>query len=306
MSNVRIGGAVSASFGFISTAWSKAAGILAANLLAITAFQIVAGIPGLAVPAGLLRIVVFLVLGTMLIGALYRIGLAPDHPGDAAYALGPGGFQWGALESRVLGANLLIGAICAVIALVLFLVWGVGLGLTVGGRADLLQRLQAGSDADRMAALGQMLLGPAGLVTAAIFIPVGVALIYLGARLSLFALHAGDTGSFSFGQAWRLTRGAVLALLVGGLVIFLIEIVIGGVSGGIAGLLAGMTGRAGAGSLWGSRVSEVVDAATNAPKPRWQRRLLETFSSSTARRGRGTDRRNRSGEGSQSRRYSVV
>jgi hypothetical protein len=61
------------------------------------------------------------------------------------------------------------------------------------------------------------------------------------------------------GKAWTLSRGAVLALIAGSLVIFLLEFLANLVIGGVAGLFGG------AGKAWGSALSQVVDTAVNAP-----------------------------------------
>lgn len=265
MSSVRVGGAIAASFGYLRVAWSRAAGVMAASVFLVGAFQIASTVPSLAPIAGILRFFVLLGLGAMVSGALYRIGLAPDHGGDPAYAPGPNGFKWGALEWRVMGANLLLTLMLIVPIIVVLMLWGVALGLTLGSHADVLQRMQSENYGDRLAALGEVITGPAAIVTAAIFIPAIAALVYAGSRLSLYTVRAADTGSFGVGGAWALTRGAVLPLAVATLVILLVEVLAGSLSGAVAGVGATVFGAGSASARWGSTLGEMISAAINAP-----------------------------------------
>jgi len=265
MSNVRVGAAIAASFGYVSTAWSRAMGIMAAGVALVIALEIVqpmlASLPAL----GLVGTVARVGIATMTTGALFRIGVEPDHPGDPAYAVGPGGFQWGALEWRVLGANLLLGAVLLIPLIVLLVVWGMGLAASASGHAADVQGLESGDQSQRMAALFQLFTGPRLLVSGLILIPVALIFIYVGARLALLTLQAADAGSFSLAQAWRRSRGAVLALIVTGGLIFVTEVIAGAIVGFGAGLISGLMGHVSAGGLWGGKASQTVNAAINAP-----------------------------------------
>jgi hypothetical protein len=64
-------------------------------------------------PVGRLVLMAGLLMAT---GALFRTALADDHPTDPAFRPGPGGFQWRAVEWRLLGAGLLISCVLAVTA----------------------------------------------------------------------------------------------------------------------------------------------------------------------------------------------
>jgi hypothetical protein len=265
MSNVRVGAAITASFSYLSTAWSRAMGIMAAGVALVIALQIVqpmlASFPALSLVGALARICI----ATMTIGALYRIGVEPDHPGDPAYAVGPGGFQWGALEWRVLLANILFGLVVYGPFLLVFILLGAGLAASPGGHAWAIQGFQSGDEAQRMAALLQLFTGPRLLVSGVVLIPAALIFIYVGARLALPSPQAADSGSFSFGQAWPRTRGAVLALIVAGVLILAAEAVATLVVNAGAGLISGLMGHASTGGFWGGKANQTVDAAINAP-----------------------------------------
>ena len=159
----------------------------------------------------------------------------------------------------------MVGIIIGVIFVVALIIWGVALGVTLSGDSAALQAVENGSDSDKMAALGRIMLGPGGAVSAVIVIPAFVGLIYLAARLAVFAPLAAETRSFDFGKAWAMTRGAVLTLIVGAVVIYLVLAVIGAITGGLAGLLAGVSGQTGAGRIWGGIAGQAVAQALSTP-----------------------------------------
>jgi hypothetical protein len=265
MGQLQVGAAIGASFRFIGEAWTKAWGIMliaawfAATLEAIELLK-----PEWSF-VGFFGLIATLFVSAAATGALYRLRFAEDHPGDGAYAAHSAGLQWDALEWRVLGASLLVGIIIGVIFVVALIIWGVALGVTLSGDSVALQAVENGSDSDKMAALGRIMLGPGGAVSAVIVIPAFVGLVYLAARLAVFAPLAAETRSFDFGKAWAMTRGAVLTLIVGAVVIYLVLAVIGAITGGLAGLLAGVSGQAGAGRIWGGIAGQAVAQALSTP-----------------------------------------
>jgi hypothetical protein len=202
---------------------------------------------------------------TAAVGALYRLRFGADHPGDDAFAAHAAGLQWGGLEWRVLGANMLAGVIIGGLAFVVFIVWAIILGVTVGSNPADVQGIENGSDAEKFTALGHIMLGPAGVLTLLLIGPALIGLFYLGLRLSLLAPLAADGRSFDIGKAWSLARGAMLALFLGTLVIFLVQVMIGAVLGGVAGFAAGFTGQVGRGGVWGGIAGQAVTSALNAP-----------------------------------------
>jgi hypothetical protein len=263
MGQVQVGAAIGASFRYIGEAWSKAWGILLILVWLTAAQQIVEILRPSWTAVSFLFLILSVFVSTGVTGALYRLQLGGDHPGDDQFAAHPAGLQWGGLEWRVLGANLLVGLAIGVLVVVAFIIWAIILGVTIGSNPTDMQALQGGSQAEKLDALAHVMLGPAGVLTLVIIGPMVVALIYLIVRLSLFALLAADTRSFNLVKAWNLARGAMLALFVGSLVIFLLEVVIGAVFGGLAGLAAGLFGQQG--RIWGGLAGQVIGAATSAP-----------------------------------------
>jgi hypothetical protein len=263
MGQVQVGAAIGASFRFISEAWSKAWGIMLVLVWFNAALQIVELLRPTWTLASFLGLIVSIFVTTAATGALYRLQLAGDHPGDNQFAAHPAGLQWGGLEWRVLGANLMVGVAIGVLVVIAFIIWAIILGVTVGSSPGDMQALQSGSEAEKLDAFRHIMLGPAGILTLVIIGPLIVALIYIIIRLSMFALVAADARSFDLVKAWTLARGAMLPLFLGSLVIFLIELIIGAVTGGLAGFTAGIIGQQG--RIWGGVAGQVVGAAINAP-----------------------------------------
>lgn len=93
------------AFGFLRRAWGRAAGALAlAGLLngaaAVSFFN-----RDFARAGGLLA--AYLLAAVMAQGALFRFAREPDRPDLRNPSIGPGGFQWGAIEGRLLAVILL-------------------------------------------------------------------------------------------------------------------------------------------------------------------------------------------------------
>jgi len=265
MGKVQVGAAIGESFRFVGEAWRRAWGIMLILVWFSAAVQIVELLRPSWVAVSILGFIVSIFITTAATGALYRLRFSGDHPGDDAFAAHPAGVQWGGLEWRILGANLLVGLIIGVLAFVVFIIWAFILGATLGNSPADVQGVENGSEAEKLAALGRIMLGPAGALTLIFIGPAMIGLIYLGLRLSVFAPLAADTRSFDPVKAWALTRGAVLALLVGSVVIFLLELIIGAVFGGVAGFVAGFSGQVGQGRVWGGVAGQAVGAALNAP-----------------------------------------
>lgn len=267
MGSVGVGAAIAASFGYIGEAWSKAWGAMMFLVWFSATLQAVELLKPEWALVSFFGLIATLFVTTAATGALYRLSLAGDHPGDPAFTPGPAGLRWGGLEWRVLGANLIVGIGLGILAVMLLLFWALAIGFMIGasgGGADL-QAFEGGSAADKTAALARLMLGPAGVITAIIGIPSLLGLLYLGARLALFAPLAADTRAFDFGRAWSLAGGGVLALIVGTIVIFLIELMIGAVVGGFAGFAAAVTHNLGAGRIWGGIAGTTVAAVVNTP-----------------------------------------
>jgi hypothetical protein len=264
MDRVRIGATIATSFSYIRVAWGRAS-LAMAFLVGLQALE---GILRLATPqAGrLLSLAAFIPLiafGTVVFGALYRIGV--ERGGDEEFRLGTGGVQWNGLEWRVLGANIIAGLILAIVAIVCLIAWAVALGVSMAGHLDRLEAVSAAvGNVEKLQAFAQLMMGPAGLATLAVAVPSAVLLLWLNAKLALFSILAADTRSFDLGKAWAMTRGATWALIVTGLVILAVQLLVGMVFGAIGGAVAGVAGGGGAAAV-GRLFGEVVGAAINTP-----------------------------------------
>lgn len=267
MTGVSVGAAIGASFRFLPVGWGRAWGVMLVLVWAAAVLQAIR----LARPewgaVNVLGLIVILLVTTAATGALYRIGLEPDHGGDAAFSVGPAGLRWGSLEWRVLGANILVGVIFFFALVAIVIVWAITFGVSAAGQASDLQAVQAAQgDSDKMAAAIRLFSGPAGIISFIVLIPLLIAFCVLAAKLALFAVTAADTGAFNFSLAWNLTRSSLLALIVASIVIVLAQAVVGGVSGFLAGVAAGAFGQGvHSGSLWGGVAGQAASAAINAP-----------------------------------------
>ena len=236
MGKIDVGTLVSASFAFIRSAWEVApAALVVAVIVGAAAQGWAQTYPGLSfwplVQAGAV---------TLATGALYRSVLGADHPADDGYRLGPGGIQWGGVEWRVLGANLVVGVLIGLVAGAIFIVWGIGFGILIGAHQldpSAFQNLQS----QGYAGLARLMSGPAGLVSAVVLIPGAALLLYLSARFSLYAVQAADTRGFDLGRAWSMTRGATGAIIVVLVVSFVCQVAAGAAAGFVGGLIAALT-----------------------------------------------------------------
>ena len=273
MAKIPIGTAITESLGFVQPGWRRAGaamGLVGASESLFQGLRLNGMLSGFG-PA-LLILIVQTLIGTLAIGAFYRMALTPDHGSDYQFRPGPGGLQWGSLEWRVLGANILVGMILGLVALAFFFVWAIGLGVLVAMHAIDIQTLQSaeatgGQDAT-IAAFWRLLLGPTGILSLAILGPGLAVILYLSARLSLYAVRAADTGSFNMGQAWSLTRGATGAIMVTLAIFFVAAMLLGGVAGMIGGILGGvahMVGGFGSGRMVASIAGTAIGAALSTP-----------------------------------------
>ena len=204
-------------------------------------------------------------VNTAVAGALFRLRLDGDHPGDANFTAHPAGFQWGGLEWRVLVANWIVGLIIGVLAFVLFFVWAIALGIVLQGNPADMQSIEGGSQSEKLAAFGHVMLGPGGVVSAVILLPTVIGLFYLGIRLMLFTPFAADTRSFDLGKAWGIAKGAMLALSVSVIAIFVADFIVGAVAGFLFGAAAGVSGHINEAKGWGSAAGTVLSGAINPP-----------------------------------------
>jgi hypothetical protein len=255
MQRVRIGTAIGESFGFLGAAWRQAWGILLLWVWLTGATQAIVGLRPEWFFVSFLAFPFSIAVSTATIGALYRIGVEYAHPGDPRFRAHPAGLWWGALEWRVLGANLLLGLILGGIAVAMVFMWTMVLG--VAGVAMGLQG-QTNSGAGAVITLV--------LISTLIWIPGLVGLLYLGARWLIYPLLAADTGSFNLGQAWTMTRGSVFAVIVALIVIFLAQIGMTLLSYLVFGGIASVASKdPTAFVVWGGIASQIIVTAFAAP-----------------------------------------
>jgi hypothetical protein len=260
MNRVPIGATIGAAFNYIGVAWRQA-WLAMAFLVGLQALQEVLRIasPRAAGIVSFVALIPLIAFGTVALGALYRIGL--ERSSDPEFRPGTGGVQWNGLEWRVLGANLLVGVILALVAFVCFFILIMAVGVSLIGHMNEANAVNAaGNEMDRLAAVLRLMQGPTGLVTLAIGLVSLALLIWLNAKLSLFAIFAADTRSFDLVKAWTMTRGATWALIVTTLVILVTQALVTAVFG-LAGLaLAGVAGAyaAAIGSLLGALASTAI------------------------------------------------
>lgn len=253
MGKMQVGAAIAASFRFVGEAWTKAWGVMLLLVWFTAVLQVVQVLKPTWGFVTLLGAIPALFITTAAAGALYRLRLESDHPGDPDFVAHTGGLQWGALEWRVMGANILVGVMLGALFILACFIFGVVLGVTMQSDPADLQAVENGSDAEKLAALGRLMGGVGGIVSALILIPSLLGLFYLAARLTVFTPLAADARSFDLGKAWALGRGAVLVLILGSLAIYGLEFLVNR-------LLVAVAGKD-----WGSAASEVVSAAINVP-----------------------------------------
>ncbi|HUZ12481.1 MAG TPA: hypothetical protein VMU93_06515 [Caulobacteraceae bacterium] len=257
---VQIGPLLKESFIFVRRGWAAAPAALVVLVISAAALQGYSSVSQGVSPWPLL---IEVLIGTLATGALYRSVLAAEHPDDPRFAVGPGGLQWGALEWRVLGANLLVALLLAIVAALAFIVWVIGLAALAAAHQLDIAALQ-GAQSQGLAALAHLISGPAWAVTAAVLAPAAALMIYLGVRFSLLALQTADLGRLDFGRAWGLTRGAAGAIFVALVVIFACQFAAGEIALGLADLVAWLTRSADA-ALLGAIVGAAAVAAFSLP-----------------------------------------
>lgn len=146
----------------------------------------------------------YVLSGLVAQGALYRISLAGAGAEPAEHN-GPAGFQWRALETRLVAVGLLATALMAIVAIIaVFLVSAllVGLvGVPAATAAASPEMLMAG-----LSSTGALIFNAAALVC------VG-GLLVLSARLSLAAPATAAEQRVRFLSSIGMTRGSVLRIL---------------------------------------------------------------------------------------------
>jgi len=168
-----------------------------------------------------------LLVSVLAYGAMMRIALADIHPGEAAYAPGPGGLQWTRIETRLLAALLLIGLFVGLAAL-----GAVFLTLLTAIIVAAVSGLAARSS-------GGFLDSPSGIAASAVFLVAMCVLLWACVRLVLSTAATVDRQQVQVFSTWKLTRGAAPPLFVALFIIAAPAVVLNAVGRLAAGSLAG-------------------------------------------------------------------
>jgi hypothetical protein len=267
MARIAVGTAVRAAFGAVAPGWRTAWGALGLALLISGGSEYLSrsqsGRLSLAATA---LIVLSIIAGVMVRGALYRTALQPDHPDDRRYRIGVAGVQWGDFEWRVLGASVVVGLIEGVAIVVAFLVWAVILGIMIGAHAidaSALSQVRQGGDSP-WPALFSTFANPAGMASLVVLAIGLIGVLFLAARFSLAAIAYADTGEFNLGAAWSLTRGAMPAIIATLIAIY-VATAVPGVAGARLDVLVGGASGAHGGMIWGGVLGALIGAAISGP-----------------------------------------
>ncbi|MGH6972022.1 MAG: hypothetical protein ACREEQ_10470 [Caulobacteraceae bacterium] len=205
---MRVREAVDESFAYFPLAWRGAwaiVGLVAA--VAAAAYVVRAIHPGYNAYF-VLSYVAEIAAMTAGAGALYRIALERDHPGDPFFRCGPGGLRWGAVEWRLLPIEIVVYVVnlcvAAAYAPLLQLVF------TAAARADGLNVVRASVAAS--AALRSyhwiaFVAGPAGVAYVCVVTPIVLIGVFLYVRLSVLGIAVADLGMLGLRKAWSLTHG---------------------------------------------------------------------------------------------------
>ncbi len=266
-STVRLRDAAAAVAAFVQRAWTRAYAPLLASMMLTGVYRAMASADPSSSLALLALFPLSIAVSTMLTGALYRLGLEPDHPGDPDFRPGLAGIRWGALEWRVLWAGLLLGVLFAVMFIPVAIVWIIALLATGGG--DALAAATAGRP-QGLEMFVRLAQGPAGPVTIVVWGLGFLLLAYAYARLFLFPIFAAESGMFDLGGAARLTRRVWVIALLGLLAIEAVLYAASWLGGAAAGFILSQVGPlfglpSGAAASWGGLAGQELRLVLAAP-----------------------------------------
>jgi len=197
-------------------AWAPLLGLALVALAISPAFGLAPLWPLVLAPIDLL-------VSAVAYGAMMRIALADGHTGDEAYRPSPAGLQWSGLETRLLGAFLLIGLfvlLCAIGAVFATLLAAVIVAAVSG------QFPQAG---------GVFLATPSGMTAAAVLAATMAFILWACIRLILSTAATVDRRQVQVFSTWRMTKGHALPLFVALLAIAVPAIILGAAGRLLAG-----------------------------------------------------------------------
>lgn len=138
-------------------------------------------------------IVVELLVWAVISGALMRLALADRHPDDPAFRLGPGGLQWTAIETRLLGARLLLVLLFFLILVAaIFCIMLVTVVMTATTGAPVKG--------------APFLSTPTGVAIAGVGLAFALAAVWIATRLALSSPATVDLGAVQAFSTLALTR----------------------------------------------------------------------------------------------------
>jgi len=207
-----------AAFGFLRRSWLRAAGALSLTGL-LGAAASIAFLDHRFARAGLLALG-YLLAAVMAQGALFRIvhverQHAKRQPDDRVWSPGFGGFQWGGVEWRLLGAAVLRGLLFGLLAaLTLTVLAAVYVGLAAAEAGPNLPVADPAHWRRTLDPFGWTVMSGLGLVGAGGLCWIGLRL-YLAypASVARGRVQVLSTWILTKGHAWRIGGGVVLVLL---------------------------------------------------------------------------------------------
>jgi hypothetical protein len=246
-----VGPALMAAAKGLPKAWVNAWGVLLLSAAVVAAPPFATALPSAArVWAAVPWLLVTGVVGLMLRGALYRLGVTASTAEARRLGLGLGGVQFGRPELRILGAGLLVALFVGLVLLGLGVVFVFGLTLTgVKDAADLAPA----------AVIAAATRGEGWAIALSVLAAASVWIIaQLGVRLSLFGAATVGRGRMVSLDALSLAQGVFWSLLVGLVAVMTPTLVF---AAWRAGLIGGAPAALPAiGMLNGSRVYAVIRA----------------------------------------------
>ena len=229
-SNVPVMEAARAAYRFWREAWRPALGalLLLSAATAVQTYLAATGRTGWAMLAMLPSLIAQMVA----YGALFRLAFADERTGEPAFQTGPGGLQWGGMETRLLGATLLL-FLLAFLAVILFtFVFLIAFMVAAGGAPEGLEGADTPQElVEALGARGVLVLLVTSLAAAALA-------IWASVRLALVLPATASTGKVQVFETWPLTKGQFWRIFAAMLIASAPPIVGAIFSGGAEGVLA--------------------------------------------------------------------
>ena len=154
--------------------------------------------------------------GFVAMGALLRLAFADEHPGDLEFAIGPGGFQFGKPELRLIAVNALVSFVLILGMLMFFF------ALLVILAASAVGKVEPGLPPEEAAQALLAALGPGGAaLLVLLMVGMVVAMAYFLVRVSLAGPATVARKTLSVFRTWPLTQGQFWRILAAYIIIWL-------------------------------------------------------------------------------------